>query len=135
MKRLKEYNVLLNDRKCEFRVPETEFIGLHLSKEGVTPKPEKVEIIMNLRAPASSEEIRSFLGLVGYLGRFIPDLATKTFRLRSLMTKKGAFEWLSEHEEDYRALKVIKKNALNKGLFKGFFFAGMCSKSPNTRVL
>lgn len=58
-----------------------------------------------MRSPETREEIRSFLGLVGYMGRFVPDLATKTYRLRCLMTQNEKFQWLPDHEEDYRTLK------------------------------
>lgn len=42
LKRLREFNVLLNDKKCVFKVPETEFLGFHLSGNGIKPSKDKV---------------------------------------------------------------------------------------------
>lgn len=51
------------------------------------------------------EEVRSFLGLVNYVGKFVPNLATVSNPLRQL-TKKGAhFEWNSEHQNAFDQLK------------------------------
>lgn len=64
-----------------------------------------------MRRPQTQEELRSVLGLFGYMSRFVPDMATKTYNLRILMASKGKFVWTQEHENDYRELKNIIENA------------------------
>ena len=55
-----------------------------LSSEGLFPEPEKVNSILNMKPPSNTSEIRSFLGLVTYCGKFIPNFATITEPLRRL---------------------------------------------------
>ncbi len=79
---LEEHNVCLN-------MSEVTFLGHGLSSRGVHPIHDKVIPIQQFRAPATKEELRlelrSFLGLVCSVARFIPDLATETNALRQLM--------------------------------------------------
>lgn len=71
---IKENEMLLNYKKCVFRQPEIVFLGHVFSKHGIKPTEEKIEAILKCRSPQTAEEVRSFLGLVNYVGRFIKDL-------------------------------------------------------------
>lgn len=117
--KLNQFDVLLNHNKCEYGVEETEFLGHKLSKHGVRPSPEKIELIKNLRRPNTAEEIRSFLGLVQYMGRFLPNLATETHELRELMKVGGKLNWEDKHDREFRRLKIFvaKKNS-HFGIFQ-----------------
>lgn len=96
LKRPKEFNVKLNDSKCEYGTPKVKWLGHELSCEGVKPSVDKVGAIKSFREPKTKEETRSFLGLVTYVGRFIPNLATLTEPLRKLTKKDEKFVWESE---------------------------------------
>lgn len=63
-----------------------------------------VEAVQNFRQPETVEEIRSFLGLINYVSRFIPDVATKTSPLRELI-KTNKFVWSEEQREAFKILK------------------------------
>ncbi|XP_055604348.1 uncharacterized protein K02A2.6-like [Uranotaenia lowii] len=117
LKALEERRVVLNIKKCKFRVNETVFLGHHISGQGIRPSSEKVVAVENFRAPRTAEEVRSFLGLVGYVGRFIPDLATRTFDLRQLLVMGQKFEWLEKHDTAFRNLK----NAVCRAPILGYF--------------
>lgn len=102
---LKEYNVILNDDKCIFGVTELEFLGHKLSAAGITPTNSKIEAIKNFRTPSCMEEVRSFLGLVNFVGKFIPNLATITEPLRLLTKKNAPFQWTSNQQAAFDELK------------------------------
>ena len=76
LKILKECGLTLNAGKCQFRLPKLTFYGPDLSRSGVSPSEEKVMAFRDAKAPQNSFEIRSFLGLVQYSAKFIPDFAT-----------------------------------------------------------
>ena len=57
-------------------------MGHILSSEGLFPEPRKMNFILNMKPPSNTSEVRSFLGLVTYCGKFIPNFATITEPLR-----------------------------------------------------
>ncbi|XP_058817207.1 uncharacterized protein K02A2.6-like [Topomyia yanbarensis] len=117
MRALEDHNVILNIRKCKFNATEMEFLGHNISQKGIKPTDDKIITVQQFRPPRSAEEVRSFLGLVGYVGRFIPDLATKTFELRQLMVANQKFEWLAKHEMAFNVLKEAVCTAPVLGFF------------------
>lgn len=114
---LEAHNVVLNTKKCKFKVSETEFLGHDISQHGVKPTEDKIMAVQQFRSPRSAEEVRSFLGLVGYVGRFIPDLATKTFHLRQLTVTGQKFDWSSKHDIAFQNLKQAVCSAPVLGFF------------------
>lgn len=104
---LKKRNVLLNTLKCVFKKTEIVFLGHRLSKDGVQPTDDKVKAIRKCREPKTKEELRSFLGLVTFLARFLPNLTTTTAPLRSLLKKSVHFEWTEEHREAFERFSFL----------------------------
>ena len=78
LKRLAESNITLNLDKCEFSKSEVKVLGNIVSANGISPDPEKIEAIVNLPAPKTIREVRSFLGMVNQLSKFTEHLADKT---------------------------------------------------------
>lgn len=115
--RLKSYGILLNQHKCQYNVTSLQFLGYDLSANGVKPTESRVHAIQKFRPPLSTSELRSFLGLVTYVGRFIPHLASKTDSLRGLLRKGVPFKWEDTHQ---RAFESIKQELSSVG-FLGFF--------------
>lgn len=62
---------------------------------------------MGFRDPKNKEELRSFLGLVTYVGKFIPDLANHTDPLRSLLKTDVKFNWTSDMRNSFDYLKKL----------------------------
>lgn len=91
--RLHKYNVTLNGQKTIECAREVEFLGFHLSAEGVSISHEKIESILKFRPPQSAEEVRSFLGLITFVGRYIPHLSTLSAPLNELTKKGYKFAW------------------------------------------
>lgn len=82
-----------------------EFLGHKLSSQGIEADQRKVKTIMEFRSPQNKEEVRSFLGLVTYLGKFLPDLGTTTEPLRQLTKKDTIFDWKEDHQKHFDSLK------------------------------
>ena len=99
---LKENGLTLNKDKCLHRMDQLQFMGFLLSEKGIGPSSEKVR---NAERPKSASEVRSFLGLVNFNARFIPDLATKSEALRRLTRKDHSFKWGAEQEKAFQRLK------------------------------
>ena len=66
----------LKKEKCAYLLPSVEYLGHTISAEGLRTADSKVEAIVNAPAPRNVAELRSFLGLVNYYAKFLPNLAT-----------------------------------------------------------
>ena len=82
--RLQECGLTLNGDKCKFGVSEVTFFGYTIAENGIRPTDETVAAIRNAPKPSNASEVRSFLGLVNYCSRFIPNFSTVAAPLRQL---------------------------------------------------
>ncbi|XP_042147960.1 uncharacterized protein K02A2.6-like [Ixodes scapularis] len=105
LQRLKEAGMTLNSRKCEFRKTKIKFLGHVLDSNGIAADPEKTEAIRKMSPPGNTTELRSFLGMVNQLAKFLPGLAEKTKPLRELLLNETSWCW---HQPQQRAFDEIK---------------------------
>ena len=117
LERLRENNLTLNKDKCEYNQKKLDFYGYTFSSEGISADPKKIESIQKSSNPANANELRSLLGLVNYVSRFIPDYATVTAPLRELTKKNTKWEWCDKHQQ---ALDEIK-NRLTSSSVMAYF--------------
>jgi hypothetical protein len=88
LKRIRKFNLQVNPKKCEFGVPEVEFLGHLVSAAGLKMCPSKIKSIQEWDIPSTVKEIQSFLGLANYYRDFIRDFARLSQPLINL-TKRG----------------------------------------------
>ena len=107
LERMGSLGLTLNAKKCEFGSSKVSFLGFDISADGVSPSSEKVQSILKAREPRDITELRSFLGLVNFVGRFIPHLSTHAEALLRL-TKKGVnFKFGQEQKVAFEKIKVL----------------------------
>lgn len=115
---ISEARLTLNDAKCVYKVQEIDFLGYTINEEGIRPTHSKLKAIENFRAPETKTELKSFLGLVNYIGASITNLADKTYELSQLTHNNTKFIWTPRHEEMFQELKMA---ATEKIKTRGFF--------------
>ena len=76
-----------------------------ISVTGIRPDPKKTEAITEMKEPTNVSEMRSFLGMVNQLGKFIPQLAEKDKALRDLLLKKNCWVWDTDQVMAFKVLK------------------------------
>lgn len=103
---LKSHNVLLNEKKSQFKVRQLAFLGHILTSSGKLPDPKKTKVFQDCQAPTNKEELRSFLGLVTYLGKFIPNLGMLTYLFRTLIRRESKMEWGNREQKVFEQLKM-----------------------------
>ncbi|KAK3717696.1 hypothetical protein QZH41_001100 [Actinostola sp. cb2023] len=106
LKTLKEKNLTLNKDKCQIHMSQLEFMGFMLSERGIGPTEVKVKAVVDAREPGNASEVRSFLGLVNYNARFIPDYATITEPLRELTKNDVPFVFGGAQKRAFAELKT-----------------------------
>jgi hypothetical protein len=117
LKRAKDFGITLNREKCEFGVDELEFYGYKFTKDGLKPTHEKIKAVKEAKAPESKEAVRSFLGMIGYLSKFIPRYASLTTQLRNLTHKDTQFKWGREENLAFEKLKDSITNEITMAFF------------------
>ena len=76
--KLREADLKLKEVKCNFLKKHIQYLGHIISGKGITALPEKLESIQKILPPKTPKEVKQFLGLIGYYGKFVPrfsDLA------------------------------------------------------------
>jgi len=107
---LHEAGVIVSIKKSSLFAEEIEFLGHIISPDGLGVAASKVEKILDWPAPRNVAEIRAFLGLVNYIGGFIPGLAQHSSLLSGL-TKKGIeFEWKEAQQRAFEDIKRLVQN-------------------------
>lgn len=98
-------NLKLKPSKCMFVMEKVSYLGFLITKDGLKPDVNKTRALSELIAPRDKDEVKSFLGMMGYYRRFIPDFSTTAASLFNLTKHKTTFQWTSETEEAFQKLK------------------------------
>ena len=94
-------------KKSEFFMNRIKWLGHEIDENGIKPNEEKIEAIQKLKPPENTKELKSFLGAIQYMAKFLPKLSEQTDRLRKLLKKNEPWIWGDEQQKDF------KKNETN----------------------
>uniref|UniRef100_A0A1A8B6K3 Integrase catalytic domain-containing protein n=1 Tax=Nothobranchius furzeri TaxID=105023 RepID=A0A1A8B6K3_NOTFU len=92
--KIQKAGITLNIAKCD----------LSKSKRH-QPRPVKTEAVKRMKVPTTVSELRSFLGMVNQLGKFIPQLAERDKPLRDLLSIKNCWMWVAKQVRAFQDLK------------------------------
>lgn len=70
-----------------------EYCGYVISKEGIRRMSDKIQAIQNMKVPTNREEVRAFMGLVNYYGRFVKNLSDIVHPINRLLQDKVAWSF------------------------------------------
>lgn len=107
LERLRAANLTAKPSKCFIGFQSLECLGHIAGEEKLLPVPEKVAAIQEFSPPTTKEQVRSFLGLVGFYRRFIPNFSAIAAPLTDL-TRKGQPNkciWGQQQENAFTSLK------------------------------
>jgi hypothetical protein len=97
---LVEHDLHLKLSKSTFMQPQMNFLGIQISKEGVTVNPAKIASLKKwLRHLKNLREVRGFLGVAGYHCMFVPGFSKIATPITKLTGKGVPFVWGPEQQE------------------------------------
>ena len=105
--RAREANLKLNPEKCHIRKEAVPYIGHVFTKNGLIADPKKIRAVLKMRQPQNAKELRTFLGFMQYLAKFMPNMADVSSPLRQLSEKEVEWHWEKEQEESFQKLKLM----------------------------
>ena len=94
-------------KKCEFFQPSVEFCGHKISQNGLHRNQDKVDAVINAPRPTCVKELQSFIGLVTYYHKFLPNVATLLKPLYEL-TKKTPNSFGESHSKKLSIARSVK---------------------------
>ena len=106
-KRLQTAGLRVNSKKCRFFADRIEYCGHEVSKDGLRKLKTKIQAIVDAPRPENVSQLRSFLGLLNYYQRFLPDLATTLHPLNNLLHKGTKFDWCTDCQAAFKKVKNL----------------------------
>jgi hypothetical protein len=108
--RLEAKGFTVNVLKCQFGVKESDFLGHWLTPQGVKPLRKKIQGILDMQAPTTLPELRSFLGMVTYYRDMWPKRSHILAPLTELLGPKkkcDKFVWGDAQTKAFAEMKAV----------------------------
>jgi hypothetical protein len=105
--RLEAAGMRLKRNKCSFLLPQVEYLGHQISAKGLQPTEEKVRAIQDAPAPQNVSQLKSFLGMLTYYSKFLPNMSTRLAPLYRLLQKQVKWSWGTEQRRAFQDAKVL----------------------------
>lgn len=109
--KLRQFNLKVQLDKSEFLRKEVCFLGHVITPEGIKPNPEKIQAALKIPLPTTTKQIKSFLGLMGFYRKFIPNFARVVSPLTKCLRKGAKID--SKDPEYIRAFELSKELITN----------------------
>ncbi|XP_054280194.1 uncharacterized protein K02A2.6-like [Macrosteles quadrilineatus] len=107
LSRLQQYGVRINAGKSEFFRDSLTFLGHRLDARGIYPSEELTADIVKAPRPTDLTQLRSYIGLLNYYGKFLPNLSTLLHPLYNLLNKGVKWSWSEECERAFQKSKEL----------------------------
>ena len=107
LKRLESSGFRLKHSKCEFLLPSVGYLGHTITSDGLRPCEAKVHAIRGAPRPVDVNQLRSFLGLMNYYEKFLPNLSSILSPLYLLLQKCSSWIWGREQENAFKLAKDL----------------------------
>ena len=97
--RLQKAGIKVNAIKYCFGAHKFEFLGYHVTPEGVIPIPKKVEAIQALAVPKTRKQLRQFIGMINFYRDMWQKRSELIAPLTALTSKNVKYDWKDEHQK------------------------------------
>ena len=97
---------------CEFSKTKLIWLRFEIAETRVRPKHSKMEAVMALQPPKSLKQLRSFMGILNHMSRFIPNRQKHTEPLRPSLKadNKEKFIWSEEANNAFQKILELIAN-------------------------
>lgn len=110
LKRIMDWGLRLNAKKCKFFYSSIKFLGKLIDANGIRPDPSKVQAINDMATPTDVSALRAFLGMVNFYQNFIPNLRSIREPLDDLLKADVLWNWTNMHDIAVKNIKQLLSN-------------------------
>jgi len=116
--------IKLNKDKLFNKVDAVTFMGHKITKDGLEVDEEKIKAVKNFPSPSNVTQLRSFLGLVNFVSKFVQNSAKTLHPLNNLLKNNVEWHW---SESQQNAFDLIKKKIAEATI--------LCYYDPNKELI
>ena len=117
LRRMRQAGLRLRKDKCVFLAPSVVYLGHRIDSQGLHPVADKLQAVQDAPSPRNVSELKSYLGLLTYYAKFLPNLATVLAPLYTLLKSDEQWKWGRQQE---RAFQESRKLLLSSQLLVHF---------------
>ena len=99
--------LVLNSKKLELKHPRVSFFGAEYSAEGMHPCLKKIQGITKMTPSIDKQQLASFIGMVTYMGNFVPHLSHHTEPLQAMLKQDVVFHWDEMANASFQKIKDL----------------------------
>lgn len=103
--RLRSAGLKASPSKCEIAQEQLLCPRHIILREGTSPDPANIKVIVEAQPPASVTQVRSFIGITIYYGDYVEWYAALAKPLYDMLKKNAAFTWSVECDAAFQQLK------------------------------
>lgn len=91
--------------KCKFFSDHVTFLGYKVDKNGFHIPDDRIKAINNVAVPKSTQDVKAFLDLVNYYGKFVENMSTIAGPLYALLKNNTKFVWNLNRSKTFSKIK------------------------------
>ena len=111
LKRLSGAELRLKVSKWQFMKPSLDCLCHHIDKDGFHPVAAKIRATKDAPVPTNVTDLKTFLGMINFYGKFLPNLASTFEPLHKLLHKETHWTWGRQQQEVYTAGKALLQSS------------------------
>ena len=105
--RLQKAGIKVNASTSCFGAHKFDYLGYHVTREGVMPIPKKVEAIQALTVPKTRKQLRQFIGMINFYRDMWQKRSELIAPLTALTSNNVKYDWKDEHQQCFDAIKRV----------------------------
>lgn len=107
LRRMEEAGLRLRKDKCAFLAPSVVYLGHRIDAQGLHPEADKLQALQDAPCPQNVPELKSYIGLLTYYAKFLPNLSTVLAPLYKLLKQGERWRWTKEQERAFKESKQL----------------------------
>uniref|UniRef100_A0A914CQ61 RNA-directed DNA polymerase n=1 Tax=Acrobeloides nanus TaxID=290746 RepID=A0A914CQ61_9BILA len=104
--KIRQFGFRVRLDKCEFFKKDVKYLGHVINAEGKKMDDAKIEAILKMPVPKNAKDLRAFLGLLNYNGKFVKILHELRQPLDLLLKKDTRWNWTTEQQRAFEKVKT-----------------------------
>jgi hypothetical protein len=108
--RFRKFGITANPDKCDFGLPEVEYVGHVMNEHGLSFSKEKKESVLDFPEPKTMKDLKQFLGLVNYFRDHVRNQSIVVRPFHQMVTnydKRKLLKWTPESREAFHTIKKL----------------------------